>query len=353
MRYLTNLDPWATPRASGRSIHRSFWLVTASSRRRRHGGCRETGLPLPHRGRPPRGRATAAVNLAGSGSAATLLVVQAPPAPPTTTMRPLSASAGRLARSSRVAGHGLVQSAERLLDAGIDLVRTTGAALACSRWLGRELGQPCPGLVGDRAGLVALGAVEAIIRVGLRGVGHSDHPGSRSGRATRPAPRSEGNFQAPARARFTLRLLPGRVNPASAVTSRSISPAIYGERGSAVAAGRLVSQADDDLGPLGRCWGAGRHLRGSAEERPRFGRGDQGTIAASGVAPGGVLESASAPPGPLGSYRTGGGFGVWRSRSHPLPRCWAWCCGYPAWVGPRLSMVSRMRTRCWSTMARR
>jgi hypothetical protein len=217
MRYLSNLDPWASPRASGRSIRRSFWLVTASSRRRRHGGCRETGLPLPHRGRPPRGRATAAVTLAGSGrqqpfwSHRRHQLRQQLPMP--------SMSAGRLARSSGVAGHGLVQSAEGLLDAGIDLVRTT-AALACSRWLGRELGQPCPGLVGDRAGLVALGAVEAILRVGLRGVGHGDHPGSRSGRAARPPPRSEGNFQAPARARCTLCLLPGRVNPATDVTSR-------------------------------------------------------------------------------------------------------------------------------------
>ena len=155
-----------------------------------------------------------------------------------------SMSAGRLARSPGVAGYGLVQSAEGLLDAGVDLVRTLGVALACSGWLGRWLGEPCAGLVGDRAGLVALGAVEAIIRVGLRGVGHGDHPGSRSGWAARPAPRSEGNFQAPARARCTLCLLPGRVNPASAVTSRWISLGIYGERGSAVAGGRLVSKAD-------------------------------------------------------------------------------------------------------------
>jgi hypothetical protein len=109
-----------------------------------------------------------------------------------------SMSANRPARSPGVAGHGLVQSAEGLLDAGIDLVRTLGAALACSGWLGRELGEPCAGLVGDWAGLVALGAVEAIIRVGLRGVGHGDHPGSRSGWAAKPAPRSEGNFQASA-----------------------------------------------------------------------------------------------------------------------------------------------------------
>ena len=111
-----------------------------------------------------------------------------------------SMSAGRPARSPGVAGHGLVQSAEGLLDAGVEVVRTLGVVLDCSGWLGRWLGEPCAGLVGDRAGLVALGAVEAIIRVGMRGVGHGDHPGSRSGWAARPAPRSEGNFEAPARA---------------------------------------------------------------------------------------------------------------------------------------------------------
>lgn len=110
-----------------------------------------------------------------------------------------SVSANRSARSPGVAGYGLVQSAEGLLDAGVEVVRTLGVVLDCSGWLGRWLGEPCAGLVGDRAGLVALGAVEAIIRVGMRGVGHGDHPGSRSGWAARPAPRSEGNFQAPAR----------------------------------------------------------------------------------------------------------------------------------------------------------
>ena len=48
-------------------------------------------------------------------------------------------SAGRLARSSGVACHGLVQLAEGLLDAGVDLVRTMGAVLDCRRWFGREL----------------------------------------------------------------------------------------------------------------------------------------------------------------------------------------------------------------------
>jgi hypothetical protein len=48
-----------------------------------------------------------------------------------------SMSAGRLARLSGVAGHGLMQVAEGLLDAGVDVVGTVGAVLACSRWLGR------------------------------------------------------------------------------------------------------------------------------------------------------------------------------------------------------------------------
>jgi hypothetical protein len=124
-------------------------------------------------------------------SAATLWVVPAPTSSPTAT-DDLSMSAGRPARSSGVAGHGFVQFAEGLLDAGVDLVSTVGAVLDCSRWLGRELGQPCPRLVGDRTRLVALGAVEATIRVWMRGVGHGDHPGSRSGWAARPAPGSEG-----------------------------------------------------------------------------------------------------------------------------------------------------------------
>jgi hypothetical protein len=48
-------------------------------------------------------------------------------------------SAGRLARSSGVAGHGLVELAEGLLDAGVDLIRTMGAVLDCRRWFGRQL----------------------------------------------------------------------------------------------------------------------------------------------------------------------------------------------------------------------
>jgi hypothetical protein len=76
----------------------------------------------------------------------------------------LSRSSSRLARSSGVAGNGLVQFAEGLLDAGVDVVITVGAVLGCSRWFGRWR-QPCPRLVGDRAGLVAMGTVEAIIRI--------------------------------------------------------------------------------------------------------------------------------------------------------------------------------------------
>jgi hypothetical protein len=114
------------------------------------------------------------------------------PAPPRATHTRFR-SAGRLARSSGVAGYGLVQLAEGLLDAGFDLARTMGTVLECRGWFGRELRQPGPGLVGDWAGLVALGAVEAIIRVWRWEVGHDGHPGSRSGRAAKPAPRSGGN----------------------------------------------------------------------------------------------------------------------------------------------------------------
>ena len=245
------LNPLPPPRAAGiLSTGQAPWLVPCwQVRAGPAGGSRYGGgviLARPAASWSPASRwAIRGGDGDGSGPAATSESSRRQPAPrPATQMR--SMSAGRLARSLRVAAYGLVQSAEGLLDAGIDLVRTLGAALACSLWLGRELGEPCSGLVGDWAGLVALGAVEAIIRVGMRGVGHGDHPGSRSGWAAKPAPRSEGNFQAPARARCTLRLLPGRVNPASDVTSRSISPGIYGERGSAVAAGRLVSEADGD-----------------------------------------------------------------------------------------------------------
>ena len=190
----------------------------------------------------------------GSGPAVTSGSSRRQPArPPATYLR--SMSAGGPARSSGVAGHGLVQSAEGLLDAGVDFVGMLGVALACSGWFGRGLGEPCAGLVGDWAGLVALGAVEAIIWVGLRGVGHGGHPGSRLGWAARPAPRSEGNFQASAWAGCTLRLLLGRVNPASPVTSWSISLGIYGVRGSAVAGGRLVSRGRWRLASAGSLLG--------------------------------------------------------------------------------------------------
>jgi hypothetical protein len=145
-------------------------------------------------------------------------VVPAPTTPPIITHTGFM-SANRPARSPGVAGHGLVQSAEGLLDAGVEVVRTVGAVLVCSRWLGRWLGQPCPGLVGDRAGLVALGTVEAIIRVWNRGVGHGDHPGSRSGWAARPAPRSEGTSRRRPGRPHTLSSA-GSSRPAGAVTSR-------------------------------------------------------------------------------------------------------------------------------------
>ena len=120
-------------------------------------------------------------------------------------------SASRPARSPGVVRNGLVQPAEGLLDAGFDLVRTVEAVLDWRRWLSRWLGQPCPGLVGDWAGLVALGALEAIIRVWMSGVGHGDHPGSRSKRAARPAPRS-GELRCAGPGSHTFCLMSGRVD---------------------------------------------------------------------------------------------------------------------------------------------
>jgi hypothetical protein len=166
----------------------------------------EPASPLPHRGVPTRGES----DPQDSGLAATLRVVAAPTSYADSYLCAVHA-AGRAARSSGVAGHGLVQFAEGLLDAGVEVVRTLGAVLACRRWFGRLLGQPCPGLVGDRAGLVALGAVKAIVEVWRRGVGHGDCPGSRSGRAVRPAPRS-GEVRGAGLSSCTLRLLPGRVD---------------------------------------------------------------------------------------------------------------------------------------------
>jgi hypothetical protein len=124
---------------------------------------------------------------------------------------PLSMSAGRSARSSRVAGHGLVQVAEGLLDAGVEVVRTPGAVRAWSCWFGRWLGQPCPGLVGDRAGLVAWGHSKQSSRSGggesamatVLGRGQ----GGRSGRR-----RDLGEFAAPGLSSCTFCLVPGRVD---------------------------------------------------------------------------------------------------------------------------------------------
>jgi hypothetical protein len=68
----------------------------------------------------------------------------------------------------------LPQPAQSLLNAGFGVGRTVGAVLDRCRWLGRQLGQPLPGLVADQAGLIALGAVEAIVPVWIWGVGHGD-----------------------------------------------------------------------------------------------------------------------------------------------------------------------------------
>ena len=186
------------------------------------------------------------------------------------------------------------------------------------------LRQPGPGLVGDRAGLVALGAVEAVVWVWMWGVGHDGHPGSRSGRAARPAPRSGG----------TSRRRPGRPHvvppagssrPAGDVTSRWISPTIYGERCNAVAEGRLASEADCDERPRQSCLKRrGGHPKFCGRAPCVFGRGDQGTMATSGVARR-ASESASAPPGAARMLRPAGLLGWCRvGRSRRMPR-WAAC----------------------------
>lgn len=86
--------------------------------------------------------------------------------------------------------NSLPQPAQSLLNAGFDVGRTVGAVLECTSWLGRWLRQPFPGLVADWAGLIALGAMEAIVPVWILGVGHGDQsvgrgqsrPGQRRGR---------------------------------------------------------------------------------------------------------------------------------------------------------------------------
>ena len=154
----------------------------------------------------------------------------------------VSRQAGRVAG---VACQGLMKVAEGLLDAGLEVVSTLGAVLDCWGWSDRLLCQPCPGLVGDRAGLVALGAVEAIIGGWMLGVGHGDILGR--GQNGRPG-RRRGPRERSRRRPGPLYPLPpaGGNQPAGAVTSGEISPGIYGERCTAVAAGRLASEADGD-----------------------------------------------------------------------------------------------------------
>jgi hypothetical protein len=86
--------------------------------------------------------------------------------------------------------------------------------------LARQAAAPAmPGLVGGWAGLVALGAVEAIVGVWRPRGGHGDHPGSRSGRVARPTPRSgRTSMRQPARLYPLSPTGPGR--PAGDVTSR-------------------------------------------------------------------------------------------------------------------------------------
>jgi hypothetical protein len=213
-------------------------------------------------------------------------------------------SAGRPARSPGVTCHGLMKPAEGLLNAGVEVARRLGAVLDCRHWVGRELCQPCPGLVGDRTGLVALGAMKAIVRVWMLGVGHGDHPGSRSERAARPAPRSGG----------TLRRRPGQPHP--------LPPA-----GSSRPAGDVTSReicqeyTVNVVVPLQRAnWRARQTAINASRslkrwvEHPKFcgggvprvsGRGGQGTMAASGDGLGERSELASAPQGPLGSSTAG------------------------------------------------
>jgi hypothetical protein len=101
-------------------------------------------------------RATRSMTPAESGLAATLRVVPGANQYADSYLCALHVSR-QVDQVVGVARHGLVQFAEGLLDAGVEVARTLGAVLACRCWFGRLLGQPCPGLVGDGAGPVALG----------------------------------------------------------------------------------------------------------------------------------------------------------------------------------------------------
>ena len=119
-------------------------------------------------------------------------------------------SAGRPARSSGVACHGLMKPAEGLLDAGLEVAGRLGAVLDCRGWVDRWLGQPCPGLVGDGAGLVALGQWKQ-----ASGLDAGRRPWRPSWVAVRAGGRAgaeiRGDVEAPAWPLY-LGLLPGRVD---------------------------------------------------------------------------------------------------------------------------------------------
>jgi hypothetical protein len=111
----------------------------------------------------------------------------------------------------------------------------------------------------------------------------------------------------------------GSRRPAGAVISRPISPGTYGERGTAIAGGRLSSQADGDKRPLGHAEAPGGTSK-SAEDCLAF---PAAAVRERWRRPGGPkafrirFRTPGAariirPPRLLGSYRVGG------SRPRPL-----------------------------------
>jgi hypothetical protein len=130
----------------------------------------------------------------------------------------------------------------------------------------------------------------------ILGRGQGGRPGRR---------RDPGERRGAGPGRCTLCLLPDRVNPAGDVTSRSIRPGIYGERGTGVA-GPLGEPADGDFTTSGAC------LKRRAEP-PKFSgraswvshRGGQGTMAASGVAPAGGVPNPLPHPWGRSDHTTG------------------------------------------------
>ena len=176
------------PRAAhGRSVDRSLVATSSTGPQQRplRAVAVEPARPA-HRVAQRSGGRPAAVTATGSGPAA-------PPSRPSANgaadSYPCSLQVtGRLARSSGVAGHGFVQPAEGLLDAGVKLVRTLDTVLDCSGWLGR-CRRPCPGLVGDGQGWSPWGQWKQSSGSGCResamatilGRGQGGRPGRRRG----------------------------------------------------------------------------------------------------------------------------------------------------------------------------